>query len=322
MKRGLVLESTELYPREEWGGRLERVQDELGRLGADWALVYGDVSAADDIAYLVNVCVYWNEGVLAVPQVGEPVFVTKLSPRVFPWMERTSTIGGFRSGPDIAKNLSAIVGTEGRIAVVDDVRWPAALLDDVTVAFDGRTAPAPGLISWFRATPSDTEIVMLIETGARLGEALAAEPSIAAAELAMRTYGCTDVLLDHHGTAIEILVQYGPLWLRAGRDSGPLSEAATAALGQAAAMLRPGSTANGLAQAITTPEGTRVDLTLVSSLQFTGPGELSETVTTDAGTVVAIVVDLIGTDAAASVSDTFLVTADGARPLTAQNGEL
>ena len=84
MKRGLVLFDPAEIPAAEWRARVAAVQRELAASGTDVALIYGDVSRSDDIAYLTNLCVYWNEGVLAVPAHGEPAFLTKLSPRVFP----------------------------------------------------------------------------------------------------------------------------------------------------------------------------------------------------------------------------------------------
>jgi len=99
MKRGLVLFDPAEIPADEWRGRVAAVQRQLAASGTDVALIYGDVSRSDDIAYLTNLCVYWNEGILAVPAHGDPVFLTKLSPRVHPWMRLISTVTEIRSGP-------------------------------------------------------------------------------------------------------------------------------------------------------------------------------------------------------------------------------
>lgn len=82
MKRGLVVLDHDELPEEEWRRRIDRTRAVLREQGVDLALVYGDVFRSDDIAYLTNLCIYWNEGMLAVPADGEPALLTKLSPRV------------------------------------------------------------------------------------------------------------------------------------------------------------------------------------------------------------------------------------------------
>ena len=190
----------------------------------------------------------------------------------------------------------------------------------MSAALGERLVVVDDLISSARAKASDAEVTMLRATGEQIADALATAPSLADAELALRLYGCTDVLIDGHGTSVDLSVQFGPLWLRAGRDSGPLADAAMIALGRAASALRAGATVDYLAQAITGPEGTHVEVRLVDKLQFTGLGELAECTTALAGHVVAVVIDLVGPDAAATVADTYLITPEGARALTSHNG--
>ena len=76
MKRGLVVRDAEEIADSEWAARVGALQSELAAAGVDIALIYNDVSRGDDIGYLTNLCIYWNEGVLAVPATGEPAMLT------------------------------------------------------------------------------------------------------------------------------------------------------------------------------------------------------------------------------------------------------
>src|SRR3954470_19296331 len=131
MKRGLVVLDPDEVPTGEWQERVGGLQRRLAEERVDLALVYGDVFASDDIGYLTNLCIYWNEGVLAVPVDGEPAFLTKLSKRVHPWMRATSTLEDLRSGRDLAGLIADLAGETRAVGLVDRDLWPAALVHDV-----------------------------------------------------------------------------------------------------------------------------------------------------------------------------------------------
>jgi Creatinase/Prolidase N-terminal domain len=157
MKRGLVLFDPAEIPADEWRGRVAAVQRELAASGIDVALIYGDVSRSDDIAYLTNLCVYWNEGILAVPAHGDPVFLTKLSPRVHPWMRLISTVTEIRSGRSFAELVAAFLGPGdgGTVGLVEAELWPAAVSAQIRQALGGWTVrPLAGLVSELRQIPS------------------------------------------------------------------------------------------------------------------------------------------------------------------------
>ncbi|TNC26497.1 hypothetical protein [Amycolatopsis alkalitolerans] len=225
MKRGLVVRDPAEIPETEWRQRIERVR---WQLGADVALVYGDVYRSDDIAYLTNLCIYWNEGILAIPADDEPAFLTKLSPRVHPWMRRTSTLTDLRSGKAFGALVTAFLdGREpGTLGLVDASLWPAALIDEVTEAASGwQVRPLEGLVRQFRLRPSDAERALLRQAGAVLAEAAAAtgalprQDKISAAEKIVRSGGFTDVLIRASDSSVEITGQYRNSWLRVARDS-------------------------------------------------------------------------------------------------------
>ena len=75
MKRGLVATEVPETTRAACAARVQRLRARLREAGCDAALIYGDVSRSDDIYYLANLCLYWNEGVLVVPARGEVTFV-------------------------------------------------------------------------------------------------------------------------------------------------------------------------------------------------------------------------------------------------------
>ncbi|HEY6496647.1 MAG TPA: aminopeptidase P family N-terminal domain-containing protein, partial [Trebonia sp.] len=233
MKRGLVLFDPAEIPAAEWRDRVAAVQRELTASGTDVALIYGDVSRSDDIAYLTNLCIYWNEGILAVPAEGEPVFLTKLSPRVFGWMRQVSTLTEIRSGRNFgelaAKELGA--GTGGTVALLDGGLWPAAVAEEIRDALAGwNVTEADALAREARLAPSGPEVALLRQGAGLLGRTIAdaaadgLSPSerVAAVERGLRDAGFLDVLATAHDgpdgvTSLRVTGQYRYLWVHASR---------------------------------------------------------------------------------------------------------
>ena len=176
MKRGLVLFDPAEIPADEWRGRVAAVQRELAASGTDVALIYGDVSRSDDIAYLTNLCVYWNEGILAVPAHGDPVFLTKLSPRVHPWMRLISTVTEIRSGRSFAELVATFLGPGdgGTVGLVEAELWPAAVAAEIRQALaDREVRPLGGLVRALRQVPSPAEVALLSRAAASLADTAA-----------------------------------------------------------------------------------------------------------------------------------------------------
>ena len=125
MKRGLVKAVGE--DRSTYESRVDRLRDQLREAGVQVALLYGDVYRSDDIAHLTNLCIYWNEGMMAIRPQGPPVLLTKLSPRVFPWMRLTSKAEDIRSG----RKFGALVRTNSppirsaRSRIPNIPKWPS-----------------------------------------------------------------------------------------------------------------------------------------------------------------------------------------------------
>jgi Xaa-Pro aminopeptidase len=349
MKRGLVLLDPAEITADEWRGRVAAVQRELAADGTDVALIYGDVSRSDDIAYLTNLCVYWNEGILAVPAHGDPVFLTKLSPRVHPWMRRISTLTEIRSGGNLAELVARFLGpADGRaVGLVEAELWPAAVAAQLRLALAGwDVRPLAGLVRALRQLPSSAEIALLRHAAAALAAtaAGAAAPGltdherIAAAERGLRGDGFLDVLADTARTAdgatsVRITGQYRYLWLQASRVTATGTAAWPDLLREAIAIAvtatRPGATAADLELAARPyldrlPAGATSDVRWVHHADMATNGEYADypsSLPIPAGSVVVVGIDVRFVDGThAAVAETVLAAADGPVCLTGQPG--
>jgi len=349
MKRGLVLFDSAEIAADEWRGRVAAVQRELAAGGIDVALIYGDVSRSDDIAYLTNLCVYWNEGILAVPAHGDPVFLTKLSPRVHPWMRLTSTVAEIRSGPGFAELVAKFLapGGGGTVGLIEAELWPGAVAADIRQALAGwDVRPLAGLVRGLRQVPSPAEVALLRRAAASLAEtaAGAAAPGltdrerVAAAERGLRADGFLDVLADTAKTAdgvtsVRITGQYRYLWLHASRlaatGTAAWPDLLRQAIAAAVAAAVPGATAADLDEAARPaldllPAGVTSDVRWVHHADMATNGEYADypsSLPIPAGSVVVVGIDVRFADGThAAVAETVLATADGPVCLTREPG--
>jgi Xaa-Pro aminopeptidase len=350
MKRGLVLFDPAEIPADEWRGRIAAVQRELAASGTDVALIYGDVSRSDDIAYLTNLCVYWNEGILAVPAHGDPVFLTKLSPRVHPWMRLISTVTEIRSGRSFAELVATFLGPAdgGTVGLIEAELWPAAVSAEIRQALAGREVrPLGALVRALRQVPSPSEIALLTRAAASLADTaadaavagLTDDERVAVAERRLRGDGFLDVLVDQARTgdgvtSLRITGQYRYLWLQASRVAAgtgapawpdPLRQAIAAAVTAAV----PGATAADLDQAARPaldrlPVGATSDVRWVHHADMATNGEYADYpsgLPIPAGSVVVVDIDVRFADGThAAVAETVLAAAEGPVCLTGQRG--
>lgn len=336
MKRGLVLLDPAEVPESEWGRRIGVLQKNLAADGIDVAFVYGDVFRSDDIAYLTNLCVYWNEGVLAVPADGEPAFLTKLSPRVYPWMRRVSTVEDIRSG----RNFADLVATylkdhpDATVGLVDAGLWPESVLAELTDRLgDRQVRELGGLVRDLRLAPAEAETGLLRTAGGLLAEAalasaapgLAVPERVAVAERTLRWGGYLDLLTQPGATtdgvsSLRITGQYRTCWLQAARLSGdaPWTGQLTSALDAAIAAIGPGVTGADLRAAVSLPEGGELSWVHQADLSTNGEYARTDPATPLAeGAVLALAADVLFDDGGyAVVADTVLVTATGHETLT------
>jgi hypothetical protein len=332
MKRGLVVLDPAEIPETEWEQRTSALRRRLSEQGIDVALVYGDVFRSDDIAYLTNLCIYWNEGVLAVPADGEPVFLTKLSPRVQPWMRRTSTVTDIHSGRSFGALAAELLSgrPQGTLGFVEAALWPAAVVDEITAACPGwQVRLLDGLVRELRSQPSEHELALLrqgarsmnLAIDAAFADGLVAQERVAVCERVLRAAGFTDVIARSTDSCLEITGQYRNQWLRASRAVGghPRFDAALRAAVAAAAGGVPVPALKEAAKPHLTGDADW-DLRVIDEVDLVTNGEYvphAPDRTLAAGTVVVISVDGTLPDGSQlAVADTVLIGSSSAQSLT------
>jgi Xaa-Pro aminopeptidase len=346
MKRGLVVLDPAEVPESEWQDRVGELQRRLAAERVDIALVYGDVFSSDDIAYLTNLCVYWNEGMLAVPATGEPVFLTKLSPRVHPWMRRISTVSLIESGKSFGALAAKLLGdlAVGTVGLVDAPLWPAAVVEEIRAALPGwQVRELGGLVREQRAVASQHELALLRQ-GAEVvgraadeaaGDGLGAHDRVSLVERIVRGAGFLDVLVNTSATSdgvdcVQVTGQFRTGWLHASRLTGTAGHAAWPsalrdALDSAIAAAAAGASGDALAAAAGPslsglPDGAGAQVSWVNQTDLASGGEYRTRAGDTplvAGSVVSVTVDVLFADGGyAAVADTVLITAGAAQNLT------
>jgi hypothetical protein len=233
VKRGLVM----LDPAEIPPGDLERrvgaLQAELKAQGLAAAIVYADVYHSGDLGYLSNICLYWNEALLAVPAEGSPALLTKLSPRVANWWRATSQLTDFRSGRVLAtlvEDFLAGLGPGG-IGLVELDWWPDSVFSEVTKAAGGRELTDLGsVVRRRRQAPSAAEAELLRRAASVTAESVSVAldgtlsnfERAGKAELAARMGGVEDVNLYCHSSGpdadtVEVVSEFRGYWTGAAR---------------------------------------------------------------------------------------------------------
>lgn len=341
MKRGLVLPDQARIPSAEHVARLDAIQTQLRAEGMPYALIYGDVAHSDDIAYLTNLCIYWNEGILAVPAHGEPAFLTKLSQRVHPWIRRTSTLADVRSGRDLAELSAEFVDGGDPVGIVDYQWWPAWLLHHLEAALPGaRLVALPERVRDARLAPSTRELALLREGGGILADALAgavgqargSADCVARVERLTRGAGFTDVFTSSGAAAdgsvsLEVTGQFHALWLRAARAAGETGETVSAALDAAVSRsLRPGARRADLARAVEMATDGPLSLSIgcVHHADLATGGDYhfgDQDGPFRAGQIVAVTVATDSSAGRIAVADTYRLTDAGVEVLTGLSRE-
>jgi Creatinase/Prolidase N-terminal domain len=350
MKRGLVVLDPAEIPGREWRDRVLALQRRIRAERIDVALIYGDVSRSDDISYLTNLCIYWNEGVLAVPADADPVFLTKLSPRVHPWMRRTSTVSEIHSGRSFgALTANLLAGRRASaVGLIDARLWPSAVIDEISAALPGwQLRRLQGFVREQRLIPSEHELALLrrgaaviaggAEAAVRAGPAASAR--LGAIERELRGAGFLDLAARTTTTAdgtisLQVIGQYRNLWLQVGRLAAADGDAGwpvalRQALGSAIGVAADGVSAARLTAAAEPslrrlPRDTTCEIRWINQADLATCGEY-ESYPADLpmtrGSVVAITAEAQFADGkSAAVAETVLIGADGAQSLTRGSG--
>lgn len=342
MKRGLVVLDPAEMPAAEWQERVTALQGSLAAEQVDVALIYGDVYASDDIAYLTNLCIYWNEGMLAVPATGDPVFLTKLSPRVHPWMKRISTVSRIESGKNFGALAAKLLGAQpaGTVGLVDAALWPASVVEEVRAALPGwQVRELGGLVRERRAVASEHELALLRTGGEVVGRAadeavrdgLSGFDRVSVVERVVRGAGFLDVQVNRSSTSdgvdsVRVTGQFRTGWLHATRLTGSAAWtlALDDALAAAVSAAKAGASVEALAAAASPaleglPEGANAQVSWVNQSDLSSGGEYrARPQSLAAGNVGAVTVDVLFADGGyAAVADTVLITSGAAQSLTA-----
>ncbi|MEV6645794.1 aminopeptidase P family N-terminal domain-containing protein [Amycolatopsis sp. NPDC051371] len=308
MKRGLhVLDPAEI-PDQEWRERVSTLQRTMTAQGIDVALVYADVSRSDDLAYLTNLCLYWNEGVLAIPAEGPVTFLTKLSLRVQNWMKASSTVTEFSGGKNFADLVAKYLLGEknGTVGLVDAALWPADVAGEIVAAVPGwEVRRLGGLVREQRLVPSTAEVELLRAAGRILDDAAAkatvqgstAGSRVETVERALRGGGFLDLyptsLSTSDGvTSFGVTGQYRMNWVHSSLvlgDGTGWPGALEAALAKAIAAAKSGATVGALAEAAAPalaklPDGAKAEVRWVNQADLSTGGEFR---TQDPATVLA-----------------------------------
>lgn len=344
MKRGLVLFDPQEISASELVERTTRLQRSMQHQGVTAAFIYGDVYHSGDITYLSNLCIYWNEGVLAVPATGDPALLSKLSSRVHPWMRSISNLKDLRSGANLGDLASEYLkaSSPGIVGLVEMDWWPAYVVDDLQAKLPGWELRDLGsIVQQERRHPSESELKLLRKSAEISAKAVEigldgtmTNPERAGrAELSARMAGVEDVLVfchpaTEHADTVEVIAEYRGYWTLASRvvfkGSPEWAPKLRQAYGAAEQRLRPGVDVAQLRMAAGAAlNGSaipwRIDLIHHTDLETGGdyrlPGEEAKPV--HAGSVVGLRLEFAFADGTHAVmADTFEIRDDGARRLT------
>jgi hypothetical protein len=330
MKRGLVEAVGE--HRDVYAARLDRLRDRLRGADAQVALIYGDVYRSDDIAHLTNLCIYWNEGVVAVPVDGPPVFLAKLSKRVHPWMQRTSILEDLRASQQLPKLIGAYLDEldPGAIAFVDRDWWPAELVDGIVGEAPSRQfLDLPDAVRSSRLVPDELDRADLERAGSLVALALAAavnaggaaEERLAVLELAARSEGARDVLASCReidgGFQTECAVQFANVWAYGARHTVG-GESLRSVLDAAAGSLRAGATVDEV-QAVT--DGA-ASVSIVSHCDLATGGDLRLTANSGGVLVDGQAVSLTVRAGDVLLADTYVLAGERVTAITQTTAEV
>ncbi|NNN19380.1 MAG: hypothetical protein HKL84_05945 [Acidimicrobiaceae bacterium] len=344
MKRGLVVLDPSEIPPGELEGRVGALQDVLRERGLAAALIYGDVFHSGDLTYLSNICIYWNEGVLAVPANGSPAMLMKLSPRVHPWMRMTSNLSDLRSGPNLAVLAGQYLKEQGasELGLVEMSWWPAQLVDELETQAGIRSILDLGsVVRERRQQPSESELELLSRGSGLtaqaviegMGQDLSNHERAGRAELVARLGGAEDVsVYCHHcgpdADTVEVISEFRGFWTLAARVVGGAQTEWAGALATgyeaAASEIRPGVTIAQVASAVqgclaSTGLGWKVDLIQHTDIETeAGYRSIHEAAASvGEGSVAALRLELELPDGSTAVlADTYLIRGEDTEVLT------
>lgn len=346
MKRGLVkLDPAETTP-SVFSMRLDDLQARARASGVSVVLIYADVSRSNGIDFLTNFCLYWNEAVLAVPAVGCPALIMKLSKRVQPWILQTSIVKDVRSGPRLVENIAGFVHERCgpyncKVALNDMDWWPNATVNGLRTAMpEAELVNMSGAIRQLRIVPDKEEAALLQTAGDLLAKAMDAawkngrsaneRTEITVREARLAGFVDAEVvcrtLID--GTEyIDVIAQYRYVWLRSCQPrNGAIGDYTRDVFAKVVADIRAGKTEQDLKdkvqQLVAGKYTCEFSCIPEAHIETGGDFRLQDemSVPLDDGVVVAPVLTVYAGDEVVIASDTLVVGLDKAESLTQRNG--
>jgi hypothetical protein len=143
VKRGWITWDELELPRTAFAARLETLRSLLAERDLPAAVVYTDVWRSNRARHFSNFMPYWNRALLVVPRDSEPILLSGLSPRVYPWIRSVTVLDEIRPSPNLAQALIALAGEKGwtRLGVVDLPQLPADLASNLRMETVNLTLP-------------------------------------------------------------------------------------------------------------------------------------------------------------------------------------
>jgi len=92
MKRGYMDPNLELLPDSLLAERRTALTEQFEAVGADVAVIYGDVASADELQYFANLGPYWGSATCVLAKDGSRKMVTGMTARVNFWVSMMSRV--------------------------------------------------------------------------------------------------------------------------------------------------------------------------------------------------------------------------------------
>ena len=140
MRRGLMAWDSDEIPIEILKQRIRRLQSAMAAAGQDAILLYTNFIRSGAVSYLTAFSPYWADGVLLVPQKGEPIFATTLSKRVGSWIQSVKPVGELVTSPTPGTVLGQKLAAGGdvrRLAILELDNFPSGLYGELAAALPG-----------------------------------------------------------------------------------------------------------------------------------------------------------------------------------------
>jgi hypothetical protein len=137
MRRGLMAWDADEIPVAALNRRVQRLQAQMVAAGEDAIVLYTNFVRSAAVSFVTAFSPYWADGLLLVPQRGEPVFATTLSKRVGSWIQSVKPIGELINSATPGKALGerlAAAGKARRVAILELDDFPSGLYGELTAS--------------------------------------------------------------------------------------------------------------------------------------------------------------------------------------------